>query len=511
MLRTLALSALTLLALDGLSTVLAPATGVSLTSEAAAADFTGRIKNVRIRKRRTGSGFKVVARTGGDSAESVASAEITLSNATTGEIIDELVLDEGLRGKQVFTGQLDGLTDNGGGTVTLVFNLTDEIDSNGDPFGEQQEFEVSVDGLDVKPAEDTTADGWKVRVRANTSGQLTVVLGNEDKNWGGGATVEVSASVDGGEATELGLDEVRQRFASNIDDEFDWDEEGGYTPDERIQLDATLYDVDGNVLDTLSQLVSHPDELDEPALGSATLKETRSGVAKLVSYTDSDGQPASLEVELTNSETGETVIQTTDDTPVSSARSFNTALIEFDPGEDPGDYIYLGLIDLIDDNGDPTGDQMEVELTVPTYDAETDTPGEAWQTITDADGVAVGTIGFYASQDGVGMAMAYQGEDTRSVASANIIFEEPYEGPAPLETEVNLEFVAQADKWLQKGDSAVPDFYSLTTSLVTPDGTELDSLTATGEGTGTVYKTDGNGKGTRKGIKCHCPVHLELL
>lgn len=509
MLRTLALTTLTLLALDGVSTVLAPTTGVSLTGEAAAADFTGKIKRIKIKKRRVGSGFKVVAKTGGDDADSVASAELTLSNASTGEIIEEVVLDDGLRGKQVFTGRVPALAGGGGGTITISFQTADMVDYNGDPFGEQQEFEVSVDGLDARTAEDTTSDGWKVRTSINPLGELTVVLGNEDKSWGGGGTVDVTVSVDEGPPTELALDEVRQRFARNLTADILFEDIVDQL--ENVEVQAKLKDADGNVVDSLVQTVSLVPETATPGLSKASLKQTKGGAAKLVSWTESDGQAAALEVDLVDNATGESVLMTTDDTPMQTIRSYQYDLIEFDPGEAPGGYVYLVLIDLIDESGDPVGEQIEVELTVPTYDAEADTDGTDWEIFSDASGQQLGVVGFYATADGQALALSYGGEDAAQVASTNLIFEEPYEGPAPLETEVNVSLRGQLDKWIQKGDAGVPEDYTLTTSLVTPEGEVLDSSTATGGGTGTVYRAAGNGSGTRKAASQAQQSHIALL
>jgi hypothetical protein len=178
------------------------------------------------------------------------------------------------------------------------------------------------------------------------------------------------------------------------------------------------------------------------------------------------------------------VIEGIDDTPVRTQRGDGVSEVEFDPGESPEDYIYPCLIDLIGEDGDPVGRQQEVELTVPPI-GEDGTVGWAYQTFADGDGV----ISFLHDEAGIGVHVIYEGEDVGSVASVNVIFEEPYEGPAPLETEVNATLRVQWNKWVQSGTSEIPDAYTLTTTLVTPEGAELDSTTATG-GTGTVYKSD---------------------
>jgi len=81
---------------------------LSIGAEAEAADFTGKIKRIKIKKRRTGSGFKVVARTGGDDAGSVASAEVTLST-TDGEVLESVSASGGGAGSKYGDILIDGV------------------------------------------------------------------------------------------------------------------------------------------------------------------------------------------------------------------------------------------------------------------------------------------------------------------------------------------------------------------------------------------------------------------
>jgi hypothetical protein len=332
-----------------------------------------------------------------------------------------------------------------------------------------------------------------VRARTNDAGELTVVLGNEDKEWGGAGTLSAAVSVDGATEVDLSMSEVRQRFKASLPEDFVFEDD--------LIMKAELMDAEGNTLDTVEQTLSPPSEAVTPALAKGTLKETSAGKAKLVTWTESDGQTTALEVELIDNSTGESVIMTTDDTPVASYLTMDYSYLEFDPGEAPDGYIYLCLIDLIDSQGNPTGEQMEVELTVPSYDVENETSGTDWVAYSDSSGTQLGYIGFYAYEDGYGIAMSVESSEDLDVGSANIIFEEPYEGPAPLETEVGVGVVYQLDKWVEKGDDGVPDDYTLITTMVTAEGVVLSTSTATGGGTGTVYKTAGNGSGTTRAPK----------
>ena len=91
MFRTLALSTLALLALDGVSTVLAPVTGVSLTSEAAAADFTGRIRRIRIQERHAWSSYKVTTNAEDDGDATTADAVSLELTVCSGDVCSDPV------------------------------------------------------------------------------------------------------------------------------------------------------------------------------------------------------------------------------------------------------------------------------------------------------------------------------------------------------------------------------------------------------------------------------------
>ncbi len=464
----------TLLALCGL----AVSTGAQLVDQpglsvAQAADFTGRVKNIRIKKRRTGSGFKVVVKSEGDEAGSVSSAQVSITDSD-GLVLEEMTMDSAVRGRVVGSGTLDVSGMSAESTLTLSF-----ADSNGDPFGEQQEFEVSVDGLDARTAEGGNDDGWKVRAKVNAeTGALSVVLMNEDKSWDGSGDYTITASLDSGTPVSLSIDEVRQKWTQSTETDL-----SAY---DSVVVDTVLYDADGVVLDSQSETVTLVENTTTPELSKMTLKENKKGNAKLATWTISDGSASALEVDLVDNATGESVMMTVDDTPVRTQQAFVYEGLEFDPGESPADYIYLCLIDLIDEAGDPVGQQYEVELTVPATN-EDGSNNTAYVTFGDGQGA----ISLVTNSNGTHAHVAWEGED---VSGANIIFEEPYEGPAPLETELNAELLLQFDRWVQVADAGLPANYSLTTTLTTAEGSELDTLSASGSTSGKISGADNTAK-----------------
>ena len=441
-------------------------------STAQAADFTGRIKTIRIKKRRTGSGFKVVVKSQGQDAGSVASAQVSVADSS-GLVLEEMTLDTAVRGRVLSSGTLDvkGLSADSNLNVYVY-------DSSGDPFGEQQEFEVSIDGLAggaTGRSEGGNDDGWKVRAKLNAeTGALSLVLMNEDKAWDGSGDYTIKVSLDGGESVSLGVDEVRQKWAQTLDTDL-----SGY---ERVSVATVLYDADGVVVDSQTETLELVENSTEPELSKITLKESKKGQAKLATWTLSDGSASALEVELTDTKTGERVLMTVDDSPVRTQQALVYEGVEFDPGESAEGYIYLCLIDLIDEEGDPVGQQYEVDLTVPfaNEDGSNSTNYVVF-------GEGQGAVSLVNNANGMHAHVAWEGEE---VAGANIIFEEPFEGPAPLETELNAELLLQFDRWVQTADAGLPADYTLTTTLTTAEGEQLDSLTASGSGAGKINAAD---------------------
>ncbi|MFT5587621.1 MAG: hypothetical protein ACI9VR_005234 [Cognaticolwellia sp.] len=438
-------------------------------SAAQAADFTGRVKNIRIKKKRVGSGFKISVKSQGEDADSVASAQISIADSD-GLVLEEMTLDTAVRGRVLSSGTLDisGMS----AESTLTFSM---IDNNGDPFGEQQEFEVSVDGLEARTAEGGNDDGWKVRAKVNAeTGALSVVLMNEDKSWDGSGDYTITATLDSGTPVSLSIDEVRQKWTQTADTDL-----SAY---ESVVVDTVLYDADGVVLDSQSETVTLVENTTTPELSKMTLKENKKGNAKLATWTISDGSASALEVDLVDNATGESVMMTVDDTPVRTQQALVYEGLEFDGEESAEGYIYLCLIDLIDEAGDPVGEQYEVELTTPSFN-EDGSNNTAYVTFADGQGA----ISMVTNSNGIHAHVAWEGED---VSGANIIFEEPYEGPAPLETELNAELLLQFDRWVQVADAGLPANYSLTTTLTTSEGSELDSFMASGSGSGKINGVD---------------------
>lgn len=474
MLRNTALTALLLLSADAATTALAPAGFPSLTAQASAADFTGKIKRIKIKKTRVGTGYKVVSRVESTDSAQAASADITLSDAETGAVLEELTIDDPIRARAYFSATLS----EGSSTDLTTYKVYPQLAEDSD-----SEFVFDDEGYELDENGEAIAGGFKIRAKLSADGALQVSITNEDRGWDPDSIASMRVADAEGGPGWLSLDGIRHTFRADLRE--------GFVFEDNIMMRAILFDGDGGVLDTFQQVASPPSGAEAAGLEQVSVKETRSGVAKLVTWTTTDGDAASLEVELLDQETGEAVLYTVDDTPILTERTYLSEDLEFDPGDVPEGYTYLCLIDVLDANGDIVGEQHEVELTMPSLE-----DGEAYAVAAVSFAGGSGSVGFLNTGDGYHVVGALWHEDASQAESFNLVFEEPFEGPAPLETEVNAGTVSKKEKWVQKGTGALPDAYEVTATLTAADGTVLESSTVSGSGTGTVYKDGGIVPGT---------------
>jgi hypothetical protein len=261
----------------------------------------------------------------------------------------------------------------------------------------------------------------------------------------------------------------------------------------RIQAQTELLDVSGEVVATrLEDVQLEGDDDLDIGISRVNLGETGRGDVKMSTWTASNGDAASLQVQVTDTETGEVALSTLDEAPVRTVRAFSSSTT-FD--DDSQGYIYLVLLDLIGANGDPIGEQHEVELLASPDLGPDGIYGEEYFGFF---GDGQGAVAMIPSEDGFDVEVLWQGDGVGEVESVNVIFEEPFEGPAPLELEVQTQLVGQFDKWVQKGGTPTPSSSIVGAVLADEIGQILEEISTSGGGDGTVYRTEGNGKGTKK-------------
>lgn len=471
----------------------------SLASVAEAADFTGKIKRIKIKKRRVGTGYRVVARTQSSSSSSRAGTTVTTSFVPTDggpELPTQVATDatqvvsrwtttaqlpfgEGQPIVDVFLQHADGSSSSA--TLTLSANAR-----VGWTIAEGAGAPLRVDAR-WRDGADPDTSRIRIFVRGNTA------------DWDPTELVAVDAVVtlDGAAVASDAPDEdrVNDRFVTTFEPAVD---PTGFA----YSVTTTVTDAAGALLD--SQTESEVIGAEGPGLGPARIRAaTRAnGTAKLRATTYTDTQPQGpVQISLTDSASGAVVVDETLTQPTDRVRFFNYADLEFDPGDSPLGQIYLVLVDLLDANGDPVGAQREMEARVIGADEVSQaSPGEG------SDGLGPVGVMLYEQEDGGFGAYVEVHGTALDVVSANVIFEEPFEGPAPLETEVNAPAFQTLSRWTTTSAAAAPEVGVLTIS----DGN--GTLSGTVELPETLGKTEGNGLGTRKPCPaCSLQPQIPLL
>lgn len=181
--RSVLLGAAALFALDLGTTVAAP--GLSLTSAAHAADFTGRVKRIRIKKKRVGTGYKVVAKVQDEGDTTAADAAQLTVQVCQGDVCSSAVkVDQDEYTAVVRTGQFSY-----DGAVAPVGSFALEsqlLDANGKQTGLTQSWTVKGDGeeLTAVPDKDVTEGTYISEVAFTTdacgNGRIRATVAGKD-------------------------------------------------------------------------------------------------------------------------------------------------------------------------------------------------------------------------------------------------------------------------------------------------------------------------------------------
>jgi len=477
-----------------------------LVQEAAAADFTGRIKRIRIKKRRANNGFRVVTRTQIDSGNAATSATIAITDRTTGEVLYEGSESSTCNASGHHAAALSDLFGSedlakeylaaGVGLQLKATSLTDG-DLSFDPVVFTQDENGDSDWV-----EGAHASGVKFRARLR-NGELRVVTLHKDATWLPITLTDLTADFkkDAGKGESVGSGAVFFTYSKNKHC-FEIDENDisfGDNNNNRITTTVTVGDgstlevtPDGlvEIKETLGTIEASDDAVVLPGgdapeiqLERINLRDTNSGAEKLVVYTSSrTGELGTLEAQLVDEETGEFVLDAIDETPVQRTRVFAEPGLSFDGGvSELSDATYLLLLDFFSEEGEIVGPQREIKLTLDGVNKEGNAAGDILGTFDVEGGLGKGTV-VYEEAGTLGLVLEWSGDDAAQIASASFTFEEPFEGPPPLETEVRLDFAYEIDKWVLKSSASITDGATAKVTIHAFDatGAAIDSYTTTG-------------------------------
>lgn len=432
-----------------------------------------RICRFRIVKKRVGSLHvppkvdppKTKSRTAGPTGGDFVGGTVDVIAA--GELIETLSMDTPIDGRVISRGHT---TARAGDAVAVTFEAP-ILDADGQPMGETQPVTFTIEAISAENTELSNDDGWALQARLTPAGKLHVAITHADRNWAGDGLYVIDHQVGDLEARPLRIKEVRQSWVAQITrDLAEYDHltiATGFTDRFDFELISTVTTValeDGEVA---------------PGISRATLDADDEGRARLSAWTASTGDVAGLHVQMLDRDTTEFVHDALDAEPQSTQVSFLSGALEFDGGESPAGYIYLVLLDFIDANGEPSGQQHEVEVHVPpTLDPA------GYNTVYAPFDDGRGTLAAIHGPDGYHFEIIHEGVEGRDGQSVNIIFEEPFEGPAPLESEVNAPRLVRWDHWVSTADAPLPDLTAVTATVVDAEGAELsvDGFTLSGAG-----------------------------
>lgn len=347
--------------------------------------------------------------------------------------------------------------------------------------------------LELDPSGETVAGSSKILTRVRADGTLILRIRNEDRTWDPTQIESVDLVSAKGTATALTNDRIDAWFFAPLP--------AGFVFDKPVEVKAEVLDEDGKVTQTLTRTLTPPSDTLAPTLDRSRLSETRRGDARLATWTVTDGEPVSLEVEVTDDATGKAILDTVDTSPVRTIVTYGGEAFTFEGGEDPAGVTYLVQVESFDADGEPVGDQHEVELTMPKRVA-----GETVEAfVTYGGDDALGVIGVFVDDDGYTLAATSEDD---SVVEVDAVFLEPFEGPAPLALEQTLGVDAVAQKWVQKGSGPLPASSTVDAALIDADGAAVDTVTVDGIGSGNVYSAGGKGNGR---VRIRTSIHFDLL
>lgn len=405
----------------------------------------------------------------------------TVAGATPVKAVDPI------RAVTIFSGSLPE------GTTLADYTLDVELRKEAVGTKLTDDFKTA---LKLDPSGKTVSGTSTIVHRVRADGSLRFRIGNKDRDWDPTLIKSISLVPVKGETIALENEEILARFFAPLPE--------GFAFEKPVEVTAELLDEDGKAIQTLTRTLSPPSDAVPTVLDRARLSETRRGDARLVTWTVTDGEPVSLEVEVTDDADGEVVIEALDKTPRRAVRTFIGEAFTFEGGKDPAGTTYLLQLDTLDEDGEPVGDQYEVELTMPER-AKGET-AEAFVTYGGAD--PLGVVGVRVDDEGFTLHVTSEDD---LIAEVQTAFLEPFEGPAPLAVDDTLGLTAVFEKWVQKGSGPLPESSTVTSALIDADGASIDEVIVDGVGSGNVYS---NGKGTRSATAAAAStvsVHIDLL
>ena len=462
----------------------------SLGGEAYAADFTGKIKRIRIKPRRSGSGFKIRVASEVDGGDVATSATLMLTDPATDAVLFEGEQSITRNAKARYSAAISGTV-----AENLARGLILELTVSA-ADGETTTFEgVDITAVDGSSewAEGADKGGLKFRARISDGGVKIVVL-NEDGSW-------LPASRDGiklrwlnSDRREIGAqgiaapDDVVQSYVFEVSaDQLSSDEVAvsSAVTVGRVQLidgELTSEELGTVTASTLSQVPGG--EASTDLIERVSLKQTQRGDNKLVVYTSAtDGSIGAIEAQIAVDDTDEYILDVFDESPVRRTRVFAEPGIAFSSGvEKVLGYTYKMGVDLRNGDGKAVRETIWMEVKFQDVDAFSDlSVGDVVSTFEFAGGLGEGVF-LYEEGGTLGVLLEWNGEDIHEVVSVGVTITAPEDASVPVNDTEVADLAYEVDKWVMKAEGSIGEgsLAAVNVTLVDDKGNVLDTVGVSG-------------------------------
>lgn len=423
-----------------------------------------RLVRIKIRKRRVGSSIVVTPTTagsgndannpgnddprGGTSTDAPLIAG-TVSILSAGAVIASGPLEPASSGQLITSGP----TTAAPGDPVVLTLAAQRLDRAGDPIPKTLETTTfKIERIDTADTEVAHEGGWIVNARLTEAGRLRASITHRNPAWDGSGVVSLGES---GARAPLGIRDVRQR----------WSMQAAVDLEGLDQVTVVTHFVDptGFALVSNVSTVAVGDALGDGGLAEVEVDETDDGRARLQAWTNRDATAAL--VQLVDRESHQQVHEGRATVDAYEA-SYLTGPLAFDAGDRPDGQVYLTLLDFLSVDGVPMGAQREVEIVIPPVARE----GEYNTTYAAFDGGWVAAIN---GPEGYQLEVIANAADVAAAQGVNLVFEEPFEGPAPLETEVQALPIHRWTHYVSVAERGLPDLNGVTWTLLDREGAEV--------------------------------------
>lgn len=460
-------------------------------SPAAEASFGGKIKNIRVRQRGSGSGYRVVVVVQDDAEGATVDSDLDMPD---GMQVSFTPVDGGPALEALETATFE--------RQTATYRWSNTIRNWGrirGSSGRTWDCALNDDGSwdEATPDEELTAACRFVDEDGDGVGTLEVKVQGQARDFDLSTlgTLEWAPLQDDGTAGTftagtLSRTRARARLALTPVD-------GSADPSGFAYQMAVSLTEGGATLDSLSQTITASADAPVSGIIKDKISQKRNGDLKHVVITRSSepGGAAGLDSAIVDGDTGGVVLEAVGDAPIATSRAFDAAAFGFD--DSPAGNSYAFTLTARDSTGATIGTPGTGTMVFATDGTPKQTTiklgGE-----TSMDVIVENLEDEDETQDNpVRVGAGVSGPGAGTVASLELQFDEPFEGPTPQENPLTLEFSCEQQRWVHTAsisDGVPTSGFEIDTLLLDEDGSLIEQLVWDGDFGDRQFS---NGKGTR--------------